>query len=146
MKHIFIKKSKGSHVRISDSVRGDLITLPDTAIVNPESSLVSIVNFIVFEDEEAQTGVRPDVPISNVPHEIANWRAKAILQISGLLPSVEIALASMKGEAGIVARAAWTAGAPLVRFGPTVTAISTKLKLTSEQIDNMFIRAAALQV
>lgn len=81
-----------------------------------------------------------------VPGEIANWRAKAVLEIAGLLPTVEAALSAMPGEAGIVARNAWRDGAPFVRNGPTVTALAAVLGLTGEQVDAMFRQAAALSV
>lgn len=81
-----------------------------------------------------------------VPKEIANWRARAVLELAGLLPAVEAALAAMPGDEGVVVRHAWDAGAPLVRAGATVTAMAGTLNLTSEQVDAMFIQAAALEI
>lgn len=94
---------------------------------------------------------RPYVPVPRVeapyvPTEIANWRARAVLEIAGLLPTVEALITAMEGEAGVVVRTAWDRGSPLVRDGATVTALAAQLGLTSEQIDAMFIQAAALQV
>ena len=88
----------------------------------------------------------PRVIPPQVPHEIANWRARAVLEIAGLLPTVEALIAAMEGEAGVVVRMAWERGSPLVRDGATVTALAAQLNLTSEQIDAMFIQAAALEV
>ena len=62
------------------------------------------------------------------------------------LPAVESALAAIEGEAGIVARAAWSSGAALARDGATVVALSAALGITSEQIDAMFIQAEALTI
>jgi hypothetical protein len=87
----------------------------------------------------------PPPPV-RIPREIANWRARAILDISGLLPSVEASLAAMTGEAGVVVRTAWQSGAPLARRGPTVSALAPALGLTEEQVDSMFIAAATLDV
>jgi hypothetical protein len=81
-----------------------------------------------------------------VPREIANWRARAVLELSGLLPSVEAALATMDGPEAIVVRHAWQSGAPLARKGPTVSALAPALGLTEEQVDSMFIQAASLEV
>lgn len=81
-----------------------------------------------------------------VPSEIANWRARAVLEIVDLLPTVTDMLEAMTGQAGIVARAAWAAGAPLVRNGPTVLTLAAAIPLTPAEIDAMFIQAAALDV
>jgi hypothetical protein len=81
-----------------------------------------------------------------VPREIANWRARAVLELAGLLSSVESALASMDGPEGIIVRHAWQSGAPLARRGPTVSALAPALGLSEEQVDSMFIQGAALTV
>jgi hypothetical protein len=81
-----------------------------------------------------------------VPEFVANWRARAILEIDELLQTVENLLLEIPGDTGIVARAAWNAGANLTRQGSTVTAIASTLQLSTEQIDSLFIRAAALEV
>jgi hypothetical protein len=82
----------------------------------------------------------------NTPSEIANWRAKAVLQIAGLLPSVESILAGLTGDEGIVARAAWSGNASLVRDGATVQAIASQLNLSSEVIDSLFLQASAIKI
>jgi len=87
----------------------------------------------------------PPLP-PRVPREIANWRARAVLELSGLLTTVESAIAAMTGPEGVVVRNAWQSGAPLARRGPTVTALGPALGLTDQQIDQMFIQADALQV
>lgn len=92
------------------------------------------------------TGQNLPAPPPRIPREIANWRARAILELQGLLPTVEALITAMTGPEGIVVRNAWAAGAPLARHGPTVTALSPQLGLTSDQIDSMFIAAAALEV
>ena len=81
-----------------------------------------------------------------VPREIANWRARAVLELAGYLPAVQSAIAGMGGAAGVVARAAWLAGAPLARRGATVVALAAALELTDAQVDAMFIQAASLAV
>lgn len=86
------------------------------------------------------------LPPVEVPRVIANWRAKAVIELHGLTAQVEAALAAMEGEAGITARAAWNGNADFARHGATVTALATTLSLTSTQLDAMFIQAAALEV
>jgi hypothetical protein len=87
----------------------------------------------------------PPPPV-RVPREIANWRARAVLELAGLLPTVEAAISAMEGAPGIIVRTAWQSGAPLARKGPTVSALAPALGLTEEQVDAMFIQAAALEV
>lgn len=87
----------------------------------------------------------PPMP-ARVPREIANWRARAVLELAGLLPAVEAAIQGMAGAEGVVVRNAWLAGAPLARAGATVTALAPALGLTDEQVDAMFIQADALDV
>jgi hypothetical protein len=81
-----------------------------------------------------------------VPREIANWRARAVLELQGLLPTVDAMIGAMTGPESVVVRNAWLAGAPLARRGPTVTALGTQLGLTAQQIDQMFISAESLIV
>lgn len=85
-------------------------------------------------------------PPPRVPAEIANWRARAVLELQDLLAPVEQILAAMTGPEGVIVRHAWTSGAPLARHGPTVLALAPQLGLTDEQIDHMFRAAAALVV
>jgi hypothetical protein len=141
MKYLFRPDPiKGTHVRLSDNVRGNLMSFPDTVTVEPVTALVDAGDY----GEHAEPAPPPPPPV--IPFEIANWRARAVLEIAGLLPTVETALEAIAGEAGIVARAAWSQGAPFVRSGATVAALSAALGLTSEQVDAMFLQAAGLTV
>lgn len=81
-----------------------------------------------------------------VPREIAAWRAKAVLEIAGLLPQVEALITAMPEPAGTVVRRAWHDNAPLERQGQTVLSLSSSLNLSDEQLDAMFIQAASLQI
>jgi hypothetical protein len=90
-------------------------------------------------------GELPPLP-PRVPREIANWRARAVLELSGLLPAVEAAIAAMTGPESIVVRHAWQSAAPLARRGPTVAALAPALGLTAEQVDALFIQAESLAV
>lgn len=138
MKHTFRPSAhRPTHRRITDDVTGVLSSHPDTVTIRPPSALVALEDFIELD---APPVAEP------VPFEIASWRAKAVLEIAGLLDDVEAALTTMPGDAGVVARAAWQSGAPLVRRGATVTALAAQLSLSDEQVDQMFRQAAALTV
>lgn len=95
-------------------------------------------------EEQVTEGEAP--PVALVPDTIANWRAKAVLALAGLLPAVEAALNDLPEPAHTVAMAAWNGNADFVRDGPTVLALADTLSLTPAQIDDLFIQAAALEV
>ncbi len=138
MKHTFqATDAHATHVRTSDGVEGILHEHSDTSVVLPLSALVDLADFTAIPP--------PPAPVV-IPYEIANWRARAVLEIAGLLPTVDAAIASLAGDAGIVARSAWNSGAPFVRNGPTVLALSSALGLTDAQVDALFIAADALEV
>lgn len=146
-----------THTRLADSVHGILWEHSDTAVIQPQSAIVDPADFVAYTPPPRvppSTPHTPAVPVPPpalpeapvIPPEIANWRARAVLEIAGLLPTVTAALNALEGDAGVVARAAWSAGAPLVRNGPTVLALANLLGLTAAQIDTMFLQAAALDV
>lgn len=87
----------------------------------------------------------PDLP-PRIPHEIAQWRARAVLEMQGLLASVVTLIDSLEGVEAIVIRNAWSAGAPLARHGQTVLMLAQSLDLDDTQLDAMFIAAAALEI
>jgi len=81
-----------------------------------------------------------------VPQEIANWRARAVLEVEGLLPQVDTLVDALTGPEGVAVKAAWQNGASLTRNGATVQAIAAQLGLTDEQVDNLFRKGASLTV
>jgi hypothetical protein len=81
-----------------------------------------------------------------IPREIANWRARAVLELAGLHEQVDFLINSMSGPEGVIVRNAWQTAAPLARRGPTVSALAPALGLSEEQVDAMFIQAEALSV
>lgn len=87
----------------------------------------------------------PPMPV-RVPREIANWRAKAVLGTMGLTGQVEAAIAALTEPQRTVVTAAWAGDAAFARKGATVTALAAALGLTADQLDQLFIQAAALEV
>jgi hypothetical protein len=87
----------------------------------------------------------PPLP-PRVPREIPNWRAKVILAMMGMLPSVESAIEQLQEPDKTVARLAWNGDAKLARRGKTVLGLAGTLGLTDKQIDELFIAAEALEV
>ena len=89
-----------------------------------------------------------DLPVvpARVPREIELWQAKSIMSAMGLISQVEAAIAAMPDPQRAVVQCAWSGNARLARRGPTVTALAPALGLTDEQLDAMFLQAAALIV
>lgn len=102
---------------------------------DPATTLQALIN-----------GTALPVPPVRVPREIPNWRAKVILAGMGLLPTVEAAIAALPEPDRTVATLAWGGDARLARRGKTVLGLSAALGLSSDQIDQLFIAAEALEV
>jgi len=113
----------------------------------PDDATPQGPSFTVAETLDGYTALKPrPVRGPKVPTEIANWRAKAVLELAGLTAQVAAIMGAMSEPQKTVVLAAWDGGAPLVRNGATVTALAAALSLTSEQVDAMFVQAAALNV
>ena len=80
------------------------------------------------------------------PREIANWRARAVLEVEGLLSQVDALIEGLTGPEGIAVKSAWKNGAPIQREGSTVQTLASQLNLSKEQLDSLFRRAAALVI
>ena len=146
MKYIFTQKKrefdKTTHIRLSDGVRGNLVELADTVTVIPESRLVSV------EDFEAIQSVPPPVII---PDESPTWRIKAITKLTPhgngtLYDAIGKAIAALSEPTMTIASTVWTEGNTIERQSATVALIASACKLSSEDIDSIFIRAAELVV
>lgn len=87
----------------------------------------------------------PPLP-PRIPREIPNWRAKVVLAGMGLLQTVDAAIAALPEPDRTVASLAWGGDAKLARRGKTVLGLAAALGLTSEQVDQLFIAAEALEV
>lgn len=132
-----VSETDPADVYIPASRQGEMIAYASIEEFLPTIGLESV--------EEHEFPVAPPEPVV-VPQEIANWRAKAVLSLAGILPSVEAALNALEDPAKTVALSAWNGGAEVHRNGPTVAAAIAMLGLTDAQVDAMFIQAAALQV
>lgn len=79
-----------------------------------------------------------------IPQEIANWRARVVLEDTGLLDGVEKSLAALPADS--CAARAWQGGAPLARNSKIVGSLAAQLGLDAKQVDALFIHAAALEI
>ena len=82
-----------------------------------------------------------------VPVEMSSWQARAILEIEGLLGSVEAFISDLPDDASkIIIKSAWNNNATFERSSPTINTIAIALGLTDEQVDNLFRAGSALVV
>jgi hypothetical protein len=81
-----------------------------------------------------------------VPHEVAAWRARAVLDAAGLLSGVVAAIEGLAEPMRSHALAAWHGMAPVSRDSATVEAAREALSLTAAQTDDLFRAAAAITV
>lgn len=85
-------------------------------------------------------------PPKRVPRAIENWRAKTMLKLMGMDGAAEAAFAGLPEQERVVVETAWNQGAMLLRKSAAVNGVGAALGLTSAQIDQLFIEAAALVV
>lgn len=139
-----------THKRISDDSFGILESYSDDVILHPPSEMLNFVDENLFELIQPEI-IPVEEPIIEeqlviIPDEIENWRARTILEIDGVLAVVDELIQNLQGTEGIVVRNAWQGRAPISRQSQTVQTLASQLNLTAEQMDNMFIRAAALTI
>lgn len=80
----------------------------------------------------------PDV----VPKSVSRFRARAVLQIAGLLESADAVVAEMHPLTQI----AWTDAAYFRRDSPILISVAQQLGITDAQVDDFFRQAAALEL
>lgn len=82
--------------------------------------------------------------VDEVPKQVTMRQAAQALILAGLDDDVEALLAAMPGTEGKLARAEWAKSQVVERDRPLVVQMGAALGLTPEQIDQLFITAAAL--
>jgi len=93
---------------------------------------------------EGNTPEPAAVEPQNIPRVITMRQARRALLQSGLITTVNEAIATMPGAAGEAARIDWEYGQDVGRDMELVTALAATLELTETQLDALFITAAAL--
>ena len=83
-------------------------------------------------------------PVAVVPVSVPMRNARLALYSAGRLKQVEDYIAAMEGVEGDLARIDWATALTVRRDSPIVAKLMTLLSLTGDQIDALFISAAAL--
>lgn len=79
-----------------------------------------------------------------IPDMVTMRQARAALLESGLLQSVNAAIAGMPGNDGDLARISWEYSQHVERNWPLVSMLRASLGLTESQINNLFVSASKL--
>lgn len=79
-----------------------------------------------------------------VPNIVTMRQARLALLAAGLLAPVNAAVAAMPGAEGDAARIEWEFSSTVERNWPLVEALAVALNLTEQQLDDLFVAAAAL--
>lgn len=79
-----------------------------------------------------------------VPRSVMLWRVQAILDIMGITSQIDEYVESQKTENPVLWRA-WNRSSEITRYGTFVTELAPVFGLTSDQVDQIFIQAAALE-
>lgn len=91
----------------------------------------------------SQFAAPPEAPLS-VPQSVSMRQARLAMLGAGILDDVETAIAAMEGNEGRAARIDWEYALDVRREWPLINALGSQLGLTGQQIDELFIAAAAV--
>jgi hypothetical protein len=92
-----------------------------------------------------QNPAPPPAPPS-VPQEISLWQFRAALKLNGNFERVQYALAQLQSPESILAAELFEYGNKIYRESELSRQIIKILGVTEEQVDNLFIQAAAIRV
>lgn len=94
---------------------------------------------IVSEEEEQK-------PFVSVPQKVPLWCLRTVLRASNLLQTVKDTIAAMPDSAEkIAAEEGLEYANTVLRYSPTTLFIQSVLKLTDEQVDEIFINADKIE-
>lgn len=106
------------------------------------------LNWVIYQANSSRDGIEiapivPPIPV--VPQEVAMWQAQTIMENAGLTAGVNSYIASLPTATDRnKANAKLLFSSTMHRDDPFLAQASGALGLTSQQIDQMFIDAAAL--
>lgn len=86
----------------------------------------------------------PPEPVIAVPESVTMRQARLAMLGAGILDDVEALIQQMPGDEGRAARIDWEYALDVRRDWPLINALGSQLGLTEQQIDELFIGAAAV--
>lgn len=88
--------------------------------------------------------VKPQPPAPNIPESVTMRQCRIALLDAGLLDAVKSSIATMPGTDGERARIDWEYAQEVRRDWPLIGYMAGDLGLTDEQVDGLFMAAAAI--
>lgn len=116
--------------------------------VTTDTSTISRFGYALedFPDAPVTPYEPPTESLASVPSSIKAWQAKAVLKMQGMLGSAEAAIAGLPEPQKAIVESAWLNQADFDRNSATISSLAAVLSITAEQMDEMFIQAAALEI
>jgi hypothetical protein len=116
-------------------------TCPDDSDTNVNGVLAELdeADYVNFLADEMRAR-------DKTPKKISMAQARSALISAGYMPAINKAFESMPGVAGEVARSDWEYATVVERNAPLTLALAAVLGLTDEQLDALFVSAAAPQI
>jgi hypothetical protein len=147
---------RGRILQVLDAPTDGAVEITDKQAVtvnSSESPLYLIDGELKSEQEFVESRLSPEqlaafqAAKNSVPQSMTAWQARAILEMEGLLTQVESAIAELdEGPVKIIIKSAWENNADFKRDSLAIEGISKSIGLTSEQVDELFIKGASLTV
>lgn len=88
--------------------------------------------------------VKPEPPAPNIPESVTMRQCHIALPDAGLLDAVKSSIATMPGTDGERARIDWEYAQEVRRDWPLIDGLGSQLGMTDQQIDDLFVAAAAV--
>jgi hypothetical protein len=101
-------------------------------------------DLVAMTDDEVAGHLAPDAPVVEVPQKVTMRQARLALLAAGLLDDVESAIDALPEPPRKAARIEWEFSSEVYRDRDFVLMLGQSLGLDSDEMDDLFITAAAL--
>lgn len=120
-----------------------IIRLSDGACIPSDNTNADYKSYLAWMDS-GNTPQESDAPTTPRITKVTMRQARLALLGAGKLPAVNEAIAAMQGAQGEAARIEWEYSQEVQRDRGLVSALSSQLGMTEEQLDALFTAAAAI--
>lgn len=120
-----------------------IIRLSDGACIPADVTNADYKSYLAWMDS-GNTPQEADAPTTPRITKVTMRQARLALLGAGKLPAVNAAIAAMQGAQGEAARIEWEYSQEVQRDRGLVSALSSQLGMTEEQLDALFTAAAAI--
>lgn len=86
-----------------------------------------------------------NIPATYPDKEVACWRMRAVMELAGFKPQIDMLILGLPQPDKTIALAAWEYGNTVASGSPFVKGIQAALNLTDAQVYDFFIQAENLQ-